>query len=390
MSSKTNIKWYNLKNILEHEGQYYVILGERSNGKSYALNKYMIDRFFEYGEEFAYVKRFEEDIKRKYMNEVFTPLQDYIREKYDHEIKFYQGKFLVYPCDTEGKLSECRTIGTAFSIANVNRTKGTSYPNITTILFEEFMSVDCSYLPDELNLFLNLVSTIVRYRTNVKVFMLANTISKFSPYLSALGLKAHRLKKGEIVDRIYSDKKGFKTKFIVERTENVNVFDNSSNKNKVVYNIFGNSGVGKMITSGEFETHAYPRQIDLFCFEENRFTGCKIIGSKYKTSLVLKFEDYYYRVYLITDNVKLITAYREIDKSSIKDTNTSHIINGSDNIQNVANITNLMKYNDPRYNEIFDLIIGTINQNDFITISDDDGENVINAFRLAGLPYIHK
>lgn len=385
-----NIKWYNLNNILQHEGQYYVILGERSNGKSFALNKYIIDRFFEHGEQFAYVKRFEEDIKKKYMGEVFTPLLDYTRDKYKHEIKFYQGKFLVYPIDSEGKLSECEVMGTAFSIANVNRTKGTSYPQITTILFEEFMSVDCTYLPDELNLFLNLVSTIVRYRTNVKVFMLANTISKFSPYLSSLGLKAHRLKKGAIVNKIFTDNKGFNTKFVIERTENVNVFDNSDNKEKTVYNIFGTSGVGKMITSGEFETHAYKRQIDNFTFEETKYKGCKIIGNKYKTSFVLRFEDYYYRIYLITDNVKLLTAYREIDVNSIKSSNTTHIINGTEIFEGVANINNIMKYNDPKYNEYIDYIVGTINQNDFITMTDDDGENVINAFRIAGLAYQHK
>ena len=378
----SKIKWYSLDNILKKQGQYYVILGERSNGKSYAMNKYMIDRFFQYGEEFAYVKRYEEDIKRKYMNEVFTPLQDYIRETYEHEIKFYQGKFLVYPMDTEGKLSQCRTIGTAFSLANVNRTKGTSYPNITTILFEEFMSIDCSYLPDELNLFLNLVSTIVRYRTNVKVFMLANTISKFSPYLSALGLKAHRLNKGEIVSKTYGDKKGFKTKFIIERTENVNVFDNEDNKNKVVYNVFGNSRVGSMITSGEFETHAYPHEIDGYVLDKN-------VGKKYKTTLVLQFEDYFYRIYLINDHVKYISAFREINKNSINNKNTTHIINGSGDFKDIVNISNVMKYTNDKYNILFDVLINTIQQDDFIIQSDDDGENVINGFRLSGLNYIN-
>ena len=378
----SKIKWYSLDNILKKQGQYYVILGERSNGKSYAMNKYMIDRFFQNGEEFAYVKRYEEDIKRKYMNEVFTPLQDYIRETYEHEIKFYQGKFLVYPMDTEGKLSQCRTIGTAFSLANVNRTKGTSYPNITTILFEEFMSIDCCYLPDELNLFLNLVSTIVRYRTNVKVFMLANTISKFSPYLSALGLKAHRLNKGEIVSKTYGDKKGFKTKFIIERTENVNVFDNEDNKNKVVYNVFGNSRVGSMITSGEFETHAYPHEIDGYVLDKN-------VGKKYKTTLVLQFEDYFYRIYLINDHVKYISAFREINKSSINNKNTTHIINGSGDFKDIVNISNVMKYTNDKYNILFDVLINTIQQDDFIIQSDDDGENVINGFRLSGLNYIN-
>lgn len=384
------IKWYSLDKILQEEGQYYVIFGERSNGKSYACNKMIIDKFFESGEEFAYVKRYEEDMKKKYMDEVFNPLEEYCMEKYNHHIKFYQGKFLVYEDGSSGKLSECRVMGTAFSIANVNRTKGTSYPNITTVLFEEFMSIDCSYLPDELNLFLNLVSTIVRYRTNVKVFMLANAISKHSPYLSALGLKAHRLKKGEIVNREYKDKKGFKTKFIVERTENVDVFDNKYNKEKIVYNIFGHSGVGAMVRSGDFEVHAYPRRIDGYCFSENKEEGSKIIGKMYQTPIVVKFEDYYYRCYLIDDNCKLLTAYREIQSNNISDKNTTHIINGNAYFENVANVNNIVKYNDRNINELFDYIVSTINQRDFITICDDDGENVINAFRLAGLPYMQK
>ena len=384
------IKWYSLERILKQTGQYYVIFGERSNGKSYACNKMIIDKFFQDGEEFAYVKRYEEDMKKKYMDEVFNPLEDYIRDTYNHEIKFYQGKFLVYECGTSGKLSECKTMGTAFSIANVNRTKGTSYPNITTILFEEFMSIDCTYLPDELNLFLNLVSTIVRYRTNVKVFMLANAISKHSPYLSALGLKPHRLKKGEIVSRVYEDKKGFKTKFVVERTENVDVFDNKDNKEKVVYNIFGHSGVGAMVRSGDFEVHAYPREIDGYTFAENEFPGCKVIGKRYQTPIVVKFEDYYYRCYLIDDHCKLLTAFREIQSNNIKADNTSHIINGDVSFKYIANVTNVVKYNDRNVNELFDYIVSTINQRDFITICDDDGENVINAFRLSGLPYIQK
>lgn len=384
------IKWYSLDNILKKQGQYYIILGERSNGKSYALNKYIVDNFFKSNcvDQFAYVKRYEEDIKRKYMTEVFTPLQDYIRDEYDHEIKFYQGKFLVYPCGTEGKMSECKVIGTAFSLANVNRTKGTSYPDITTILFEEFMSVTCEYLPDELNLFLNLVSTIVRHRTNVKVFMLANTISKYTPYISALGLKAHRLNKGEIITRTYTDKKGFKSKFVIERTENVNVFDNEENKEKIVYNVFGNSRVGTMITTGDFETHAYNQMVDGYSFNVSRET--KSIGKKYKSGFVLQFEDYFYRIYIINDNVKYITAYREINRNSINSNNTLAIINSSIFIEDIINVNNVLKFNHSLINEYLDIIINTIYQNDFIVENDDDGENVINGFRLSGLNYINK
>ena len=142
------------------------------------------------------------------------------------------------------------------------------------------MSIDCSYINDELNLFLNLISTIVRYRHNVKVFMLANAISKFSPYSSALGIRLHRLKKGEIILKEYTDKKGFKTRFAIERTENVNVFDNNQNENKIVYNNFGNSGVGQMITSGDFEVHAYPRKVGNVTLDELRENKDDIIYNR--------------------------------------------------------------------------------------------------------------
>lgn len=384
------IKWYRLDNILKNDGQYYVIIGERSNGKSYALNEYILDKFFQTGEQFVYVKRYDEDIKKKYMQEVFPPLEKYILEKYGKRIKFYQGQWLAYNDGESGKLSDCEVMGFAMSLAQANRYKGTAYPHVTTILFEEFMSIDCSYIPDEINMFLNLVSTVVRYRTNVKVFMLANTISKYSPYFSALGLKAHRINKGSVVTKTFTDKRGFKTKFIIERTENVNVFDNKDNAEKIVYNIFGNSGVGAMITTGDFEVHSYPKTIDQYVFEENKYEGCKFIGKKYKSTMVIRFEDYYYRIYIIDDNVKFISAYREIDVNSITYKNTTHIINGIKPIKNIVNVNNIMQFNDLEYNKLFDILISTIRQKDFIVISDDDGENVINGFRLSGVSYVHK
>lgn len=385
-----DIKWYSLDNILKHESQYYIIMGERSNGKTYATCKYLIDQYFKHGKQFAYVKRYEEDIKAKYMSEVFTHLEDYLLNEYNHRIKFYRGQWLVYEDGKEGKVSECDVIGYAFSIVLVNRTKGTSYPKVDNILFEEFMSIDCNYLNDELNLFLNLVSTIVRQRTSVKVFMLANTISKYSPYTAALGLKIHRQNKGSIITKTYSDPEGFNTKFTIERTANVNVFNNKDNVNKTVYNIFGNSGVGRMITTGDFETHAYPRKIERYTFEECFTKGDKIIGKQYRTSIVLRFEDYYYRIYLIDDYIKPITAFREIDYSSISSKNTTHIINGVTNIKDVVNVNDFSCFNGFIFNDLFNIIVSTLKQKDFVTISDDDGENVVNGFRLSGINLKHK
>lgn len=385
MNKKLDIKWYSLDNILKHDAQYYMIFGERSNGKSYAVDKYIIDKFFEEGKQFAFVKRYEEDIKSKYMSEVFNPLENYILEKYGHRLKFYRGQWLVYEDGLEGKLADCKIFGYAFSLANVNRTKATSYPEIDTILFEEFMSIDCTYLPDELNLFLNLISTIVRYRHNVKIFMLANAISKFSPYSSALGIRLHRIKKGDIILKEYTDKKGFKTRFAIERSENVNVFDNNQNTNKIVYNNFGNAGVGQMITSGEFEVHAYPRRIGNVTLDELRENKKDvIIGKNCITPFIIRYEDYFYRIYLYSKD-KNILAFREVDENSINNKNTAFIINGVHYIRGIVNITNLAYYDDDRINRLINIFVASMRQKDFITLSDDDGENVVNAFRLSGI-----
>lgn len=390
MNKGKEIDWYRLDNILKHDCQYYIIMGERSNGKTYATLQYLIDEFFKHGKKFAYIKRFEEDIKGKYMEDVFTHLNNYILETYNHHIKFYRGKWYVYEDGLEGKMSDCIMCGYAFSIVLVNRTKGTSYPEVDNIIFEEFMSIDCTYVNDELNLFLNLVSTIVRNRTSPKVFMLANTISKYSPYTAALGLKVHRQAKGSIITKTYTDENGFNTKFAIERTSNINVFDNKDNINKTVYNIFGNSGVGRMITTGDFETHAYPRKVDNFTFEECFTKGDTIISKKYRTSIVLRFEDYYYRIYLIDDYIKFISAYREIDVSSITSKNTTHVINGKLNIKDIVNVNELSTYDGFIFNELLNIIVGTLKQKDFVTITDDDGENVVNGFRISGIAFNHK
>ena len=319
------------------------------------------------------------------MSEVFNPFIDYILEKYNHHLKFYRGCWYVYEDGLEGKISECKIIGYAFSLNNVNRTKATSYPEIDTILFEEFMSIDCTYLPDELNLFLNLISTIVRYRHNVKIFMLANAISKFSPYSSALGIRLHRLKKGEIILKEYTDKKGFKTRFAIERSENVNVFDNNQNTQKIVYNNFGNSGVGQMITSGEFEVHAYPRRVGNVTFDELKESKEDvIIGKKNLTPFIIRYEDYFYRIYLYVKE-KNILAFREVDEYTISNKNVSYIINGQHYIKGVVNITNLAYYDDEKINRLINIFVACMRQKDFITLTDDDGENVTNAFRLSGI-----
>ena len=143
----------------------------------------------------------------------------------------------------------------------------------------------------------------------------------------------------------------------------------------------------KLIVAG---ASAYPRKIEGYTFEECYTQGDKIVGKQYRTSIVLRFEDYYYRIYLIDDYIKPITAYREIDYNSISSKNTTHIINGITNLKDIVNVNNFSCFNGFIFNDLFNIIVSTLKQKDFITITDDDGENVVNGFRLSGIGIQHK
>ena len=63
MSDST--KFYNLSRILSKDCQYNIIIGERSNGKTYSTLEYGIRQWVDHGEQMAYVRRYREDFRGK-------------------------------------------------------------------------------------------------------------------------------------------------------------------------------------------------------------------------------------------------------------------------------------------------------------------------------------
>lgn len=387
-------KWFSLEDILKIDAQYYMIFGERSNGKSYAVCKYMIDKFYQNKEEFVIMKRYAEDLKTNVCSTMLEPLSDYIKDKYGCAIRYYSGRWLSYRIkddnDKPPPIAECDVMGYAIPIATSDRTKGAQYPRVTTILLEEFMSQTATYLHDEINLFINVVSTITRSRTKTKIFLLGNAICKSSPYNTALGVKLHRMKHGEIILKSFEDEKGFVTKFAIQRTENVDVFDRPDNTEKVVYNIFGDAGVGKMIRTGEFETHSYNKIINNVCFQENSIMGDSntlYVNSSHKLPIIIRYEDYFYRIYMVTNNNNSTLAFREIEKTSINHKNTSFIINNKEVFENITNIKSLSKFTtrNRKIDVLMDDIVMAMIQNNSLFIDDESGEDVHNAFRQSGI-----
>lgn len=192
MMSETSESYYwDLRRTLTHNALINVILGNRGGGKSFGAKWYVIDRFIKYGEQFGYIRRYKEDL--------INPMKQFFKDieyKYpDYEFKVDKNSFYIrLKTGAEGGWKESDIAGYGFSLSTANNKKSISYPNITTLIYDEFLLEKGSqhYLKNEPMALLSLYETVARPGTDhprVILFMLANAITVTNPYFLYWDLK---------------------------------------------------------------------------------------------------------------------------------------------------------------------------------------------------------
>lgn len=250
------MKYYNLKTIVEYGAQYNIIIGERSNGKTYSVLDLILTNYWKRGEQGGIVRRWEDDLRGKRGATMFDALVSNGRiskltgGKYNGVVYKSFRWYLKYH-DNEKNLDviDDTPFCYGFALSTMEHDKSTSYPNITTIMFDEFLTRKM-YLADEFVIFCNVISTIIRHRNNVKIFMLGNTVNKYCPYFSEMGLtNVQNMKQGTIDIYNYGDSD---LKVAVEYTASLN-----KSKPSDIYFAFNNPKL-HMITGGTWEIALYP------------------------------------------------------------------------------------------------------------------------------------
>ena len=259
------MRYYNIRRLLDDypTAHYYLVIGERSNGKTYSALDYALERYFRTGEQFAYVRRWGEDIRRKNLSQLFAAhIENGQVLKYSNKqwqgITYTGNKFRLTKLSVNDKGKEQyetsdEPIGYAFDLNSMEHYKSISFPRITTVIFDEFISRN-GYLPNEFILFTNTLSTIIRQRNNVKILMLGNTVNKSCPYFSEMGLNHVKDQKQGSVD-IYRYG-GSNLQVVVEYAEST---VKHGGKNSDVYFAFDNPEL-QMITQGSWEIAVYPHK----------------------------------------------------------------------------------------------------------------------------------
>lgn len=190
---KQDPTYYHLDNILSKNCHYNLIVGERSNGKTYACLKYGIEQYAKHGHQMAILRRFREDFTGKRGAELFAAIvqnsevTNATGGKWTG-IYYYASRWYMCRYDDGVRTVDDTPFAYGFAITQMEHDKGTAYPMVKNIVFDEFITRS-SYLPDEFIMFTNTLSTIIRQRNDVKIFMLGNTVNKYCPYFNEMGLK---------------------------------------------------------------------------------------------------------------------------------------------------------------------------------------------------------
>lgn len=180
-----SIFWNGKRTLTYSQILFYIILGNRGGGKSFGAKEIVIDKFIKSREQFGYIRRYKEDLKEP--SEQFFKDIEY---KYpDYEFKS-EGKYFYIrekPVSPDEKWTKDDIAGYGFTLSTANNKKSISYPDITTLIFDEFLldKGNQMYLPNEPMKLLSLYETIARPGTGhaeVKMFMLANNITITNPY----------------------------------------------------------------------------------------------------------------------------------------------------------------------------------------------------------------
>lgn len=148
----------------------FLLTGGRGIGKTTNLTADAISDFMKNGNEFAYVRRYKTELAK--CKELLQPIVS------ETDTKAIGNGIFQYQCHKV-------RIGYGLALSlQASFKSGVDFSKVSTLIFDEaiLMPGSSRYLPNEVTMFLELLSTVFRTRKNYRVFILGNNADLFNPY----------------------------------------------------------------------------------------------------------------------------------------------------------------------------------------------------------------
>ena len=243
------MNYYTLDRILPYKCTYNILLGQRSNGKSYAVKKEVVKEAFLGMGDLIYLRRWHLELKQDDVTDYFAdcPVKEITGGEYDC-IEVYRSRIYLGKRGEDGKVTRGRSIGRTADLAGATHLKSViqrgQYKNI---IYEEFCT-DSGFLRNEPNTLMQFVATVFGVQYTGRVWLIGNTVSRYNPYFFTWSLKSlAKMEPGDIDIYRYQDGPGEVT-IAVEFCSGLNV-DNGM--------FIGDAKAN--ITTGVWETQSQPQ-----------------------------------------------------------------------------------------------------------------------------------
>ena len=262
---KSSNEYWDIEKTWQMNGTYTVVFGMRSNGKTYGTLKKGLEEYAKTGSQMAILRTWDEDFKGRRGQTLFTPfvdngvISDLFNDEYNTVV--YQSKqWFLAKIDADSNITKSyEPFAFGFSLGSMQHDKSSGgYNRVRLIVYDEFISAGFT-MDNAFDLFQNCISTIVRDRTDARIYLLGNTMSSgfFSPFLEEMGINPRKIEQGSITTFTYADNKELTV--VVEYCDAVN---RSDKQNK--YYAFGRNKSSGMITEGEWALPMYQRMPEKF------------------------------------------------------------------------------------------------------------------------------
>lgn len=262
--------WYDIDKTLSHNCLFNIVIGNRGAGKTYSAKKRAIKNFLKNQSQFIYLRRRDSELQ-KVKKELFADIN--LNEEFECPIE-YDNSMYYY---------DNQVVGFAIPLSTAYQLKSASYPRVTLIIYDEFITDtdNTNYLPNEVQAFLDFYETINRMR-ETKVVFLANAISFINPYTVEWNLRLP--KDSNIIKR---------NDMLLELVMNEEYIEKKKS-----------TRFGKMIEGTKYGDYAINNK---FLKDNDTFIGQKNGNAKY--FFTFKYMDILYGVWLDFVNGKMWVSY---------------------------------------------------------------------------------
>lgn len=184
---------YNPSEVPINDASWFVLTSERNTGKTTNWVLVMMIVFLRYGMRSAYLRQHSDMITPKEMRNFMNVILacGYIKTLTNGEyngVRYWARHYTFVYWDEDGKKAkESDPFLWVGALTENEVYKSTlNLPDCNIILYDEFISIDGHYLPNEFVVLCDLHKTIARNRKNVKLILCANTTNYYHEYFREL------------------------------------------------------------------------------------------------------------------------------------------------------------------------------------------------------------